>query len=80
MALQFIAKDPESGDDGCPSVWVDHDNGELVIQGWNADGAMIAECLTSGSVPGTESIVRLPIRMAQILREACDAADGAVIS
>lgn len=33
MRLELLAKDKDSGDDGCPSVWVDADDGTFVVQG-----------------------------------------------
>ncbi|WP_432247060.1 DUF6879 family protein [Streptomyces sanyensis] len=42
MSLRFVGKDPESGDHGCPAVWVDEETKELVIQGVTADADTIA--------------------------------------
>lgn len=77
MALLFVAKDPESGKDGCPSVWVDEETTDLVFQGWKADPRTEAECLATGPIPGHEAVIRIPARMVPILREACDAAERA---
>lgn len=77
MRLRFIAKDPESGKDGCPSVFVDEDNADLVLQGWKADDETREACLSVGSIPGHEAVVRIPARMVPALREACDAAERA---
>ncbi|MET9508333.1 hypothetical protein ABZX62_07610 [Streptomyces flavidovirens] len=77
MALRFIAKDPNTNGENCPTVWVDEERGEFVIQGWKADEATQAECLTVGPIPDTETVLRLPVRMAGVLREACDAAERA---
>ncbi|MFB7258844.1 hypothetical protein [Streptomyces nojiriensis] len=79
MTLRFIAKDPNSNGDNCPAVWVDEETQELVIQGWKIDGTTEAECLKVGSIPETETVVRIPARMTQILREACNAADSAAV-
>ncbi len=70
MRLRFVGKDPESGDHGCPSVWVDEEKAELVIQGWKADEKLESECLKSGPIPDHEAIVRLPARMIPLLLEA----------
>ncbi|MYV98921.1 hypothetical protein [Streptomyces sp. SID3343] len=75
MALTFIAKDPNTNGTQCPTVWVDHDRQELVFQGWRADAKMIAEALRTGSIPDDEAVVRLPLRMAAAIREACDVAE-----
>jgi hypothetical protein len=34
MALRFIGKDPDSPNKGSPTVWVDEDDGSIVVQGW----------------------------------------------
>ncbi|UGQ14786.1 hypothetical protein LO772_15145 [Yinghuangia sp. ASG 101] len=75
MDLEFVAVDPDTRDGNCPTVWVDRDTGELVFQGWDAPGEMIAACLASGTIPKGESVVRLPARMTDAVRRACDVAD-----
>ncbi|WP_461035109.1 hypothetical protein [Streptomyces mayteni] len=80
MALLFIGIDPETGGGNCPAVWVDtvrKAEPELLFQGWLADAATEAECLTDSPRPDTEAIVRLPARMVPLIREACDAAERA---
>ncbi|KAF0651728.1 hypothetical protein K701_01980 [Streptomyces fradiae ATCC 10745 = DSM 40063] len=56
-------------------MWVDDEAGEIVVQGWKAGEALLAQCLETGPIPDTEAVVRLPIRMVSVLREACDVAD-----
>ena len=34
MALRFIGVDPDSPNNGSPTVWLDEDDGSIVIQGW----------------------------------------------
>lgn len=77
MTLHFIAKDPNTGGENCPTVWVDKDRGRIVVQGWDSDKKTLAECLDTGHIPDTESVVELPFRMIEILREACDVAERA---
>lgn len=72
MTLQFVGIDPATNGDHCPTVWVDADAGEIVVQGWKVDDGMREDCLKTGSIPADETVVRLPARMASILREACD--------
>jgi hypothetical protein len=79
MALKFIAKDPETNGANCPTVWVDQETQEVVIQGWKANDAMMTECLTSGPIPDSEAVIRLPARMAAALREACDVAERSAV-
>lgn len=75
MALLFIAKDPNTNGSQCPTAWVDDEAEEIVIQGWKAGEALLEQCLTAGPIPEAEAVVRLPIRMVPVLREACDVAD-----
>lgn len=79
MALRFIAKDPESNGQHCPTVWVDDEAREFVIQGWKASEALEALCLAAGPIPDGEAVVRLPIRMVAAIREACDVAERLVV-
>ncbi|WP_340561463.1 hypothetical protein [Streptomyces sp. GSL17-111] len=79
MALRFIAKDPESREDQCPSVWVDESTNDIVVQGWWPDASTVEECERVGSIPDTEGVVRLPARMVDALRRACDVADGTAV-
>ncbi|MFD7449447.1 hypothetical protein [Kitasatospora sp. NPDC059827] len=75
MSLRFIAKDPNSPDGDSPTVWVDEATSDLVIQGWKIDEDTEIECLTTGSIPDHEAVVRVPARMVRALREACDVAE-----
>lgn len=77
MSLLFFGKDPDTDGDECPSVWVDQQNGDLVIQGWKADSTTTDECLQVGHIPDSEAVVRIPARMVPQIREACDAAERA---
>jgi hypothetical protein len=64
--LRLIGKDPDSPNNGSPTVWLDEDDGSFVIQGWRLD---LDTEVQVGQVPGHETVVRLPARMATILRE-----------
>ncbi|GGN94376.1 hypothetical protein GCM10011579_093800 [Streptomyces albiflavescens] len=79
MALRFIAKDPNTNGDNCPTVWLDEEKQEFVFQGWKADDTLEEECLSTGPIPDTEAVVRLPARMMDVIREACDAAEGSAL-
>lgn len=79
MTLRFIAKDPNTNGDNCPTVWVDAETNDLVVQGWRADDETERECLETGRIPDTEAVVRLPARMVAAIREACDVADGTAV-
>ncbi|HLL33887.1 MAG TPA: hypothetical protein VK545_08330 [Streptomyces sp.] len=78
-ALRFIAKDPNTDGANCPTVWVDEEKQELVFQGWKVGDSTLEECLKTGPIPDSETVVRLPMRMAAAIREACDAADGTAV-
>ena len=80
MPLKFVGIDPFTNGHNCPTVWVDEATSEIVIQGWRADTATRAECLATGPIPAHETVLRLPARMAPILKEACDVAGGPAIT
>jgi hypothetical protein len=72
MALRFIGVDPDSPNNGSPTVWVDEKDGSIVLQGWRInDESTMAQIEVRGPVPGHETVLRLPARMAPFLLEAC---------
>ena len=72
MALRFIGVDSDSPNNGSPTVWVDEDDGSIVIQGWKInDERTMSEITAVKPVPDHEAVVRVPARMAQFLMEAC---------
>ncbi|MEZ0096317.1 hypothetical protein [Streptacidiphilus sp. EB129] len=78
MALRFVAIDPETQNGGSPTVWVDEDVKEIVIQGWAA-GPQLRERI-SATLGRGEDVVRIAARLSPMLRQACEEADrfGAV--
>jgi hypothetical protein len=49
---------------------VDEEDDSIVIQGWKiTDAATLAAIETTGPIPGHETVLRLPRRMAPFLRE-----------
>jgi hypothetical protein len=71
MTLTFIAIDPETDSDHCPAVFVEEETGDLLFQGWTVtDGGMLAEVGRHSPVADSESVVRLPARMREIILEA----------
>ena len=71
MALRYIGTDPNTGFNGSPTVWLDEDDGSLVLQGWKiSDQATLAQITATGPIPEHETVLRLPARMAPFLREA----------
>jgi hypothetical protein len=83
MALRFIGVDPDTGKDHSPTVWVDPETADIVVQGWEADAATLAEVAAAPApehvpgVPAGEAVIRIPARMVSALREACDVAESA---
>ena len=83
MSLQFIGIDPHTGDHESPTVWVDHEKYELVLQGWKPDADLEAQCAAfeapghGAGIPEGEAVIRVPGRMVHMIREACDAVERA---
>lgn len=55
MRLRQLAKDPNSGRAGCPSVHLDEDTGRLVVQGDGIDMAHLPHPL-----PGEQAVSLKP--------------------
>jgi len=73
MALRFIGIDGTSEHGGCPSVWVDDEDGSFVIQGVVVtDPAKVRQVAARSPLAPGEMIVRLPAHMRGYLLEACD--------
>ncbi|MFD6250421.1 hypothetical protein [Streptomyces roseolus] len=72
MGLRFVGKDPESGDHGCPAVWVDEETKRIVIQGVTADAETTARTVQDSPLPAYEGVVWLPESMIPMLRKALD--------
>lgn len=80
MALLFFGTDPNSGGGNCPAVWVDPDTAEgveLVLQGKVADAVTRAACSQDSPPADDEGVIRIPVRMVDQIRRACDAAEAA---
>lgn len=81
MSLRFIGIDPNTGDDESPTVWVDQEKKELVLQGWKPGPELEAECSAfdvpghAKGIPSHEAVIRIPARMIHMIREACDAVE-----
>ncbi|WNI19570.1 hypothetical protein RLT57_06070 [Streptomyces sp. ITFR-21] len=75
--IRFAGIDPDTDEDGCPTVWVDTDTSELLVQGYTADAetAVASHALSPARapIPATETITRIPTRMAPLIRKALDA-------
>ncbi|MEU3567360.1 hypothetical protein AB0E96_02845 [Kitasatospora sp. NPDC036755] len=71
--------DPETQGNGSPTVWVDEEKRELLFQGWKPGEELPAAITTTEWTPGHvigipegEDVVRVPLRMAAIIRKALD--------
>lgn len=83
MALRFIGIDPNTGQNGSPTAWVDTSTADIVLQGYTADEATRRECIENTApghekgIPDHETVIRIPAHLVPLLREACDAAERA---
>jgi hypothetical protein len=82
MALEFVGIDPETTGGGSPTVWVEEETADLVLQGEEADKLLKAQVSEKEwvaghdtGIPAHETVIRIPARMVPILREACDVAE-----
>jgi hypothetical protein len=82
MALEFVGIDPETTGGGSPTVWVEEETADLVLQGEEADKLLKAQVSETEwvaghdkGIPAHETVIRIPARMVPILREACDVAE-----
>lgn len=81
MPLRFIGIDPDTKTGDSPTVWVDQEKRELVFQGWKPSPQLAAECAAfevpghAVGIPADEAVIRIPARMAHMIREACDVLD-----
>ncbi|MQS10930.1 hypothetical protein F7Q99_01195 [Streptomyces kaniharaensis] len=75
MQLRFIGKDDKSGDHGSPTIFVDEQTSDLIIQGWKIDSETEAQVLAAGPIPDHETVIRIPARMAKVLKEALNVSE-----
>ncbi|MFC9930223.1 hypothetical protein [Streptomyces sp. NPDC127190] len=74
MTLRFLGIYPNTPNDGSPTIWVEEETGDLIIQSWKADAATVKQAQEVGSVPGHttdvpehETVIRLPANMLQFI-------------
>ncbi|MEV5569318.1 hypothetical protein AB0L06_04655 [Spirillospora sp. NPDC052269] len=73
MRIRFVGIDPDTGGNNCPAVFVDEDTGDIWFQGDAVtDPAALAEVAKHSPLGESEVVVKLPPRMAAIIREAVD--------
>ncbi|QNP71516.1 hypothetical protein IAG44_20175 [Streptomyces roseirectus] len=66
MALVRLGKDPESPSGGSPTIYLDEEKDTYIVQGWTVDDV---ERLRQMDIPGHESAVEIPRRMARFFLE-----------
>ncbi|MER6010054.1 hypothetical protein [Streptomyces bluensis] len=66
MALRKLGKDPESPSGGSPTVYIDEDTDNYLVQGWKV---LDAERLVQMDIPSHETVVEIPRRMVQFFLE-----------
>ena len=75
MGLRFYGKDPANPGDNCPAVFRDPETGDFYFQGETVLDPAILDWISEHSpLLDTESVVRLPARMVEIIMEACSGA------
>lgn len=85
MRLQFIGIDPNTGQSGSPTLWLDEETHDIVLQSYTADDDTRTMCVQNPApghtpgIPAHETVVRIPARLVPMLREACDAAERAAL-
>jgi hypothetical protein len=72
MAIQFHGMDPENPGNNCPAVFRDDAAGDFYFQGATVVNPEILTRIAADSpLLDTESVVKLPARMVEIIMEAC---------
>ncbi|MDT0450830.1 hypothetical protein [Streptomyces hesseae] len=74
MALRFLGIIPNTPDTDSPTIWLDEETGDLLIQSYKASEEEVEKCQEAGSIPGHstavpdhETIIRLPKVMLQFI-------------
>ncbi|MGW0666410.1 hypothetical protein [Streptomyces sp. NPDC002746] len=74
MRLRFLGITPNTPDTDSPTIWLDEESGDLLIQSYTATENEVKACQEIGSIPGHstavpdhETIIRLPKVMRQFL-------------
>ncbi|MCC9306365.1 hypothetical protein LN042_04450 [Kitasatospora sp. RB6PN24] len=74
MTLRFLGIWPNTPDNGSPTIWLEEETGDLLIQSYKASAEDIRQAREVGSVPGHttdipdhEFMIRLPANMIQFI-------------
>lgn len=81
MTLRFLGIYPPSPENGSPTIWLEEETGDLIIQSYKADDETVRAAQEVGSIPGHstdvpehEAVLRLPAVMRQFLPPASEVA------
>jgi hypothetical protein len=66
MALHKLGKDPDSPNNGSPTVYFDDETENYILQGWKVTDP---ERLAQLDIPGHETVIEFPKRMMQFFPE-----------
>ncbi|MGW6456393.1 hypothetical protein ACWF94_10770 [Streptomyces sp. NPDC055078] len=66
MALRKLGKDPESKQHGSPTVYLDEQTDNYLVQGWKV---LDQQRLAQMEIPPHETVVEIPRRMVQFFEE-----------
>ncbi|MET7718014.1 hypothetical protein [Streptomyces sp. NPDC005407] len=66
MALHKLGQDPNSPDGKSPTVYLDDETGNYILQGWKVTDP---ERLAQMDIPGHETVIEFPKRMMQFFPE-----------
>ncbi|MDT0347625.1 hypothetical protein [Streptomyces litchfieldiae] len=66
MTLHRLGKDPESPDGKSPTVYLDDETGNYILQGWRVTDS---ERLAQMEIPDHETVIEFPKRMMQFFPE-----------
>lgn len=74
MGLKFLGIMPDTPVTDSPTIWLEEETDDLIIQSYKADDETISEAQRVGSIPGHstqipehETVIRLPAVMRQHL-------------
>lgn len=74
MALKFLGIIDDTPVNKSPTIWMEEETGDLIIQSYAADDETVTEAQRVGSIPGhsteipeEESMIRLPASMRKYL-------------
>lgn len=66
MALRKLGKDPDSKNGGSPTVYLDDETGNYILQGWRVTDT---DRLAQLDLPDHETVIEFPRRMMQFFPE-----------